>query len=258
MGTSSSYKGSTSKVSRVLRDGVDQWSQAQGGGSKTPVPEKVVAQALNIPAFPRSGGGSGGSGGGGGGGGGGGQAGGGTKKQSAPRRNARAYASTASRAASLARAFREGDREALAKAGLDFDKLAALPSRAEIVRAILDVVCDADMGSDIPAEEQRDIAAHVLDWMLDTELNPSPPDAAAITEYAIGQIIAEMFLSEAGEVTSTGTFTRDEFVEGVYEASQRLSARSKLTQTGASQPEIEAAIQKGLKWLRRTYARDNG
>lgn len=251
MGTSSSYKGSTSKVSSALRDGVDRWSQSQTDGTKTPVPESLVAQALNIPVFPRSGGG-----GNGGAGGGGGHA--GSKKQSSPRRDARAYASTASRAANLARAFREGDREALAKAGLDFDKLSALPSRPELVRAILDIVCGADMGSDIPAEEQREIAAHLLDWMLDTEINPTPPDAVAVSEHAIGLIIAEMFLSEADEFTSTATVSRAEFVEGVYESSQYLAARSKLSQTGVSQEDVDKAIQKGLKWLRRTYARSDG
>jgi len=207
MGTSSSYKGSTSKVSSALRDGVDQWSQSQADGAKTPIPETLVAQALNIPVFPRSSGGSSGSGGGGGGvaGAGGGRQG-GTRKQSSPRRDARAYASTASRAATLARAFREGDRDALAKAGLDFDKLSALPSRPELVRAILEIVCGADMGSDIPAEEQRDIAAHLLDWMLDTDINPSPPDAVAVSEHAIGLIIAEMFLSESAEFTSAPAY----------------------------------------------------
>lgn len=255
MGTSSSYKGSTSKVSNALRDGVDQWSQAQTDGAKTPLPQSVIAQALNIPVFPRS---SRGSGGGGGSPSGGGRQGSGTKKQSSPRRDARAYASTASRAASLARAFREGDRAALAKAGLNFDQLSSLPSRAELVRAILDIVCDSEMGSDIPAEEQREIAAHLLDWMLDTEMNPTPPDAVTTSEYAIGLIIAEMFLSEAGEFTSTDGVTREEFVDGVYETSQHLAARSNLSQTGASQPEIDKAIQKGLKWLRRTHARDNG
>ncbi len=259
MGTSSSYKGSTSKVSSGLRDGVDQWSQSQTADIKTPVPQNVVAQALKIPVFPRSSRGSGGGGGGGaGGGGGGGQQGGGSKKQSSPRRNARAYASTASRAAGLARAFREGDREALAKAGLDFDQLSSLPSRPELVRAILDIVCDADMGSDIPAEEQREIAAHLLDWMLDTEMNPTPPDAVATSEHAIGLIVAEIFLSEAGEFTSTEGTTREEFVDGVYETSQHLAAGSNLSQTGASQAEIDKAIERGLKWLRRTHAKDNG
>lgn len=255
MGTSSSYKGSTSKVSSALRDGVDKWSQSQTDDTKTPVPESLVAQALKIPIFRRSSGDGPGSGGAGAGGGGG-Q--GGIKKQSLPRRDARAYSSTASRAASLARAFREGDREALAKAGLDFDQLSALPSRSELVRVILDIVCGADMGSDIPAEEQREIAAHLLDWMLDTEMNPTPPDAVAVSEHAIGLIIAEMFLSEADEFTSTPEVTRAEFVEGVYESSQHLAARSNLSQAGVSQQELDKAIQKGLKWLRRTYARDDG
>lgn len=255
MGTSSSYKGSSSKVSSALRDGVDSWSQSQTDGTKSPVPERVVAQALNIPVFPRSSGSGGGGGGGGVGGGGGRQ--GGSKKQSAPRRDARAYASTASRAASIARAFREGDREALEKAGLDFDKLSSLPTRSELVRAILDIVCGADMGSDIPAEEQRDIAAHLLDWMLDTDVNPTPPDAAATSEHAIGFIIAEMFLSEAGEFTSTNGVSRQEFIDGVHETSQILAARSDLSATGASQADIDRAIQKGLKWLRHTYTRDS-
>jgi len=255
MGTSSSYKGSTSKVARDLRDGVDKWTQTQGDGSKTSVPEGVVAQALKIPVFPRRSGGGGGDGGGGAGGG---RTSGGPKKQSAPRRDARAYASTASRAASLARALREGDREALEKAGLDFDRLSALPSRAEMVRAILDVVCEAQTGSDIPAEEQREMAAHLIDWMLDQTINPTPPSAADTAEHAIGLIIAEVFLSEAGEFTSTAGVTREEFVEGVYETSHLLAARANLTETGATSAAVDKAIEKGLRFLRRTYSKGEG
>lgn len=254
MGTSSSYKGSTSKVARDLRDGVDKWTQTQSNGSKTSVPEGVVAQALKIPVFPRRSGG----GGGGGVGAGGGRTGGGTKKQSAPRRDARAYASTASRAANLARALREGDREALEKAGLDFDRLSTLPSRAEMVRAILDVVCEAQTGSDIPAEEQREMAAHLLDWMLDQDINPTPPSAADTAEQAIGLIIAEVFLSEAGEFTSTTGVTREEFVEGVYETSHLLAARANLTEAGATSAAVDKAIEKGLRFLRRTYSKGEG
>lgn len=256
MGTSSSYKGSTSKISLDLRDGVDQWASTQGDGSKTSMPENVVAQALKIPVFSRSRGGRGGEGGGAAGGGS--IASGGIRKQSSPRRDGRMYTATASRAATLARAFRDGDRETLAKAGLNFDSLAALPSRSEMVRAILDVVCDAEMGSDIPAEEQREIAGRLLDWMLDSEMNPVAPDAVATAEHAIGLIIAEVFLSEAGEFTTTEGATREEFVDGVYEASQHLAARSNLAQSGAEQASIDLAIEKGLKWLRRTYPRDNG
>lgn len=246
MGTSSSYKGSTGKVGRALRDGVDQWADGQAGGQKTRIPEGVVAQALKIPVFSRRssrGGGSGASGGGGGTG----------RKQSAPRRDARAYAATASRAANLARAFREGDREALAKAGLDFDSLSALPTRAEMVRAILDVVCEAQTSSDIPAEEQRDIAHHLLEWMLDTDVNPSTPDAAATAEHAIGVMIAEIFISESNEFTSTGSVSREDFIDEVYDTSNHLAARANLSETGASPDAIDSAIERGLRYLRRVY-----
>jgi len=246
MGTSSSYKGSTGKVGRALRDGVDQWADGQSGGQKTRIPERVVAQALKIPVFSRRssrGGGGGASGGGGGTG----------RKQSAPRRDARAYAATASRAANLARAFREGDREALAKAGLDFDSLSALPTRAEMVRAILDVVCEAQTSSDIPAEEQRDIAHHLLEWMLDTDVNPSTPDAAATAEHAIGVMIAEIFISESDEFTSTGSVSREDFIDEVYDTSHQLAARAKLSEAGASPDAIDSAIERGLRYLRRVY-----
>lgn len=244
MGTSSSYKGSTSKVGRALRDGVEQWADGQTGGQKTGISESIVAQALKIPVFSRrsSGGGGGTSGGSGTG-----------RKQSSPRRDARAYAATASRAANLARAFRDGDREALAKAGLDFDALSALPTRAEMVRSILDVVCEAQTSSDIPAEEQRDIAHHLLEWMLDTDANPSTPDAAATAEHAIGVMIAEIFISESNEFTSTDSVSREDFIHEVYDTSHHLASRANLSETGASPDAIDSAIERGLRFLRRIY-----
>lgn len=246
MGTSSSYKGSTSKVGRALRDGIDQWADGQAGGSKAAIPERVVAQALNIPVFSRRSSGGGGSGSGAGGGSTG-------RKQSAPRRDARAYAATASRAANLARAFRDGDREALSKAGLDFDSLSALPTRAEMVRAILDVVCEAQTSSDIPAEEQRDIAHHLLEWMLDTDVNPTTPDAAATAEHAIGVMIAEIFISESDEFTSTPSVTREDFIQEVYDTSHHLASRANLSESGASPDAIDSAIERGLRFLRRIF-----
>jgi len=248
MGTSSSYKGSTSKVSRVLRDGVSDWAGSQDGGAPTALPESVIAQALKIPVFPRS---SGGGGGGGGGAGGGGAPRGG--KQSSPRRDARAYASTASRAAGLARAFREGDHATLEKAGLDFNKLSSMSTRSEMVRAILDVVLEAQTSSDIPTEEQRDMAGALLDWMLDTDQNPDLPDAAATSEHAIGLIVAEIFLSESGEFTSRDGLTREQFIDSVYDASQQLASRANMSDHGASQGSIDKAIESGLRILRRLY-----
>lgn len=245
MGTSSSYKGSNSAASRKIRDGVTNWTQAQTSGTGTSMPEGVVALALSIPRFSRTPGtGDGG-----------GSISGGQGKQSGPQRSAHAYASTASRAAGLARAFREGDREALSEAGLDLDTISQMPSRAEMVRAIVEAVCDADMGSDIPSEEQREIAAHLLDWMLDTDTNTKVPDAAATAEHAIGLIVAEIFLSEAGEYSSEEGVSRDDFINTVYETSMVLAAKANLGRSGASQEAIDKAIEKGLRFLRRTYAK---
>ena len=242
MGTSSSYKGSSGKASRAVRDGVDQWSSDRLNGSGAGLPQNVVANTLRIPAFPRAGGGTSGGGSSSSG------------RQQSPHRNAREYAATAGRAANLARALRAGDREALERAGLDYDALQAMPSRAEMVRTILEVVCEAHTSSDIPSEEQRAIASRLLDWMLDDEQNPTPPPPTEAAEYAIGIMIAEMFLSEAGEFTSTGTVSREDFVNEVYEAADNLAGRADLTGTTTGADAIEAAITRGLKFLRRTYA----
>lgn len=239
-----------------MREDLDEWSESQTEGALTPIPEKVIANALKIPVFPRNSGSSGG-----------GSSGAGAvvgsvvygtgKKQSSPRRDARAYASTASRAAGLARAFREGDRATLERAGLDFDTLSAMPGRAEMVRSILEVVCGSQTSSDIPTEEQRDIAGLLLDWMLDDQINTSVPDAASTTEHAIGLIIAEIFLSEAGEFTSTDAVSREQFVVEIHEISQHLAAKANVAKSGATQGAIDKAIEKGLRYLRRVHGSES-
>lgn len=251
MGTSSSYKGSSGKVPKTLRDGLDDWADSQSGGSTQPshIPEDVVAQALRIPKFTR------GSGGGGGGGtGGAASEGGGGRKQSAPQRMATSYSGTASRAASLANAFRTGDRQELEKAGLDFDELSGLPSRAELVRAIVDVVCDAQSESTIPNEEQRAIAGKLVDWMLDNDQNQAVPDAEATARYAIGLIASEIFLTEAGpSLRGRNGMTRDQLISEVNETAQALAGRAKLSVGGMDAPSISKAIEQGIRNLRTIY-----
>lgn len=254
MGTSSSYKGSSGKIPKGLRDGLDDWADSQSGDAAKPsrIPENVVAQALRIPKFTR-----GSSGGGGGGGAGGGRAaagGAGGGKQSSPQRMAKSYSGTASRAAALANAFRSGDREELEKAGLNFDDLSKLPSRAELVRAIVDVVCEAQSESTIPNEEQRAIAGKLVDWMLDDDQNQSMPDAEATSRYAIGLIASEIFLTEAGPaLTGRNGMTRDEIIAGVNETSQALAARANLSANSADAPAIAKAIEQGIRNLRTIY-----
>lgn len=253
MGTSSSYKGSSGKIPKGLRDGLDDWADSQSGDAAKPsrIPENVVAQALRIPRFTR--GSSGGASGGGAGGGGdaGGSAGG---KQSSPQRLAKSYSGTASRAAALASAFRSGDRDQLEKAGLNFDELSKLPSRAELVRAIVDVVCEAQSESTIPNEEQRAIAGKLVDWMLDGDQNQSVPDAEATARYAIALIASEVFLTEAGpSLRGRNGMTRDQMIAEVNETSQALAARANLSANSADAPAIAKAIEQGIRHLRTIY-----
>ena len=95
--------------------------------------------------------------------------------------------------------------------------------------------------------------ASALLEMLDPEQNATLPDAAATAEHAIGLTIAEIFLSESGEFSSSDAVTREEFVEQVYETSQHLAARANLSERIASQEAIDTAIERGLKYLQRVY-----
>jgi hypothetical protein len=224
-----------------MRDGFSDWADSQSSANSSNLPESVVAQALRIPVFSRGtaagGGGSGASG-----------------RQSAPRRDARTYAGVAGRAAEIARALREGDREALERQGLDLDKLSAMPTRAEMVRAIVEVVCEAQPGSDIPSEEQRAIAGKLADWMLDPVMNQDMPDAAATAEHAIGLLAAEIFLSESGdELTARNGQTREDLIEQINEASQRLASKAGVANGATDADSITKAIEKGIRSLRRIY-----
>lgn len=250
MGTSSSYKGSSGKAPKAIREGLEDWAGSQTDKNHTDLPKQVVAQALNIPSFSRSSGSGGGSGGGASGGG---ATGGGG--QSSPQRSISSYARTAGRAASVAGAFRSGDRVELERAGLDFDTLAALSSNAERVRAIVDVICAADPNSDIASEEQRAIAGKLVDWMLDDTINQSIPDSADAAEHAIGLIAAEIFLSEAGDSLISGDgVSRDEMIDRINETSQAIAAQADIGKTGTDAKSIEKAITTGVKKLRGIYS----
>ena len=254
MGTSSSYKGSSGKIPAAMRDGLNDWADSQTGANHSAIPESVIAQAIRIPVFSRSSG-SGGGGGAGGGSGGSGTGGGSGKgsKQSAPKRSAHAYASTAGRAAAIAQAFRAGDREELARLGLNLDKLSSMPSRPEMVRAIVEAISEAQPGSDIPSEEQRQVAGYLVEWMLDTEVNQRVPDAAEVAEHAIGLIIAEIVLSEADEMESREGLSRDEFIDEVHETAQRVAAKADLKNAGTSADAMTKTIERGIRVVRKIY-----
>jgi len=232
-----------------MREGFEDWAKSQSKDAKSDLPAAVVAQALRIPLFSRSSGGQGGVGGASGAS----EATGG--HQSAPKRNVSSYARTAGRAAELAHAYRAGDREALERAGLDFDALSRLSSHAEVVRAIVEAVCAAQTTSDIASEEQRQIAGNLVDWMLDDSLNAELPDGAEIAEYAIGLIAAEIFISEQGDsLVGTDDVPRDELIERINETSQALASKANLAASSSDADSLAKAITRGIRALRRIYA----
>lgn len=266
MGTSSSYTGSGGKPGRDLRNELEAWldeveeSPPADGNAKPelpPLPVSALVPALFVPAVGRrSSGGGGGdgtvSGGGGGGASGRGTKGGGGRSST---RTIRGYASAAGQAAAAARAFREGDRGALAELGLDFDRLSAMPNRFEMVRDIVDVVCAAQSESSIGAEEQREIAAHVADWVLDPTINADTPGVEDVAREAIALITAQVYLTEANaQVDRHGsTVERSDFEARVIESATALAATAEISVQSSAAKDISKAIRKTISTLRKVH-----
>jgi len=262
MGTSNSYSGSGGKPAKDLRAELDAWlddaeSQPKPAGADQPdlpsLPLSALVPALFVPAVGRRT--SSGSGGGGGGGstttGGNGGAG--------PRASGRTisgYANTAGRAAAAARAFRDGDRDALEKLGLDFDALSSLPSRFEMVRAIVEVICEAQTESDINAEEQRTIAALVADWVLDPAVNSATPASEDVARQAIALIATQVYLTEATAQIDkhANTIDRAQFNKRVAETAGVLAGTAELSNTGATAGDLSKAIRRAISGLRKIHS----
>jgi hypothetical protein len=246
VGTSSSYKGSSGKIPKAMREGFDNWAKSQTKSSRTKLPEDVVAQALLIPRLTsptRAAGASGSR-----------EPGSQTGRQSSPHRDVASYASTASWAAELAHALRAGDQGTFGTAGLNFDTLSALTSRAEVGRAIVDFVCAANPGSDIASEEQRALAGKLVDWMQDASINPEIPTPAEITEYAIALIAMEIHLSELGDsLRGREGLSREEQIAQIHETSRVLAARANIANGPFDRASIETAINRGVRKLRKIY-----
>jgi hypothetical protein len=262
MGTSSSYSGSGGKPGKDLRTELDAWlgdvesQQPAPTGQKPDLPElpiSALTPALFIPAVGRGSRGGGGGGTGGGGTAGGGAGGGGGGRASG--RTIAGYASAAGRAAAAARALREADRETLEELGLDFDRLTALPNRFEMVRDIVEVICEAQTESSIDAEEQRAIAAQVANWVLDPDINAETPPSEDVAREAIALIATQVYLTEATAQVDQHSVTVDraKFEGRVAETAKSLASTAKLSKTGASAGDISKAIRRAISGLRKIH-----
>lgn len=273
MGTSGSYSGSGGAIGDAIRDGLGDWIEslppgaghsgppADGAPDDGPAPDppahlkldpKVLLPILGLLRRRTSGGGSGDgpTGGGGGGGVGGGRRGGG------PARTAAGSARTAARAAAAAYAYRAGDAETLDRLGLSFAELTAIGDPFEITRRIVDAACGPHGGSTIEDHEQRLVAADVAEWVLTQDVNGRPPTPEEIVRHTIALIIADVVLSETGEIINNSDHAGLAEQE-IRDAAEALAAREDLSADGVSETEFAQAIERGIETLRSIVERSD-
>jgi hypothetical protein len=277
MGTSGAYGGSGGADGRAIRDAVADAISSAGGGADKPVrtdlgdqppdqdasdqgtsaPSRVdpnsAAHAANLfsrsPGSSRTGSGgarrrtaaSGGSG--------------GSRSSGGPQRSAARAAAVAGRAAAGAIAYRAGDQATLERLGLDFNELRQLGDPFEVIRRIVEMACGAPE-STIQDDEQRMVAAGVAEWIVVAEGDGGTPSPQEVARQTVGVIIAEVLLSESGEMLSAqvgaGISEQD-----IRDASDAAAARIEFSDSGTSEVELAAAIEAGLETLREIIGGDS-
>lgn len=156
----------------------------------------------------------------------------------------------AGRAGSLARAYAAGDRASLERAGLNYDALLALGDMVAVGTKIVEASFDAQADSTIADDEARSIVAAVVEWILEApaDQTPSPDD---IVRRSIELIITDVTLTEVGDRIRSEP-SRDKRAaaeQEVRDAAEVHASQVTLADTGASEQEIAAAIEGGIREL---------
>ena len=261
MGTSGSYSGGGGKSGKDLREGVEDWldilpsnlpsSGEQGDRDPYRLPPEVIIHALGL--F-RSTIGSSGSGGSDGATGGGAQV--SSRGNGGAQRSSNTLARSAGRAAAAAYGYRTGNREILSDLGLDYDELQALNNPLELACRIVDAACGPRSEGTIDHEEQRSVAAAVVEWVLQEQEASAVPFPDEIARQAIACIIYEAISSETGELIHAGSRaseTIDFFDQEIREACEVWSKKADLSVSGATYREFARAIESGIETLQAIY-----
>lgn len=165
----------------------------------------------------------------------------------------------AGRAGRLALAYSSGDRNALRRAGLDYDELRALGDPVSIGIQIVEAAFETWADSTIDDSEARDIVAGVVDWILEQPEGqaPSPED---VVRKSIEVTIAEVTLTEiAARIHAEGaTYEQRRAAEQmVRDLAAEVASQAILTPTGATEQEMSAAIENGLRDLGKIFGGDS-
>ena len=278
MGTSRGFGGSGGKNAMDLRDSIADWLtdaplspptdatmgedsglQGDSSGDTAINPGDPFSRPTSVDLSPvirlltRRRGGSDGPGGGGAGGGGGsenvgGRSGGGARRSLATTSRA------AGRAGALARAYVAGDRESLQQLGLNYDELSALGDMVAVGTRIVQAAFASQADSTIEDDESREIVAEIVEWILETPANqvPSPDE---IVRRSIEVIIADVTLTEVGERIRQEP-SRDKRAaaeQEIRDAAEVYANQVTLSNTGASEQEMAAAIEGGIRQLGRVF-----
>lgn len=273
MGTSGAFGGSGGKAAKDLRDSIADWlddapvpqshtsvdaaTDPNGGDGASGVPgaDGQPGQAglpptgMDLRPIIRilTGGGPGGGGGSGRAGGG---AGGSGRSGGGAQRSLGATSRAAGRAGALARAYVSGDRVALETAGLNYDALLALGDVVSIGTKIVEAAFERRADSTIEDAENREIVADIVTWILDHP-EAQQPTPEEIVRKSIETIIADTVLTETGDrIRQERSREKRRAAElEIREAAEVYANQVTLTNTGASEREMAAAIEGGIREL---------
>lgn len=269
MGTSKAFGGSGSKDAKDLRDNIADWltdspSPTDPGSAEPGSPEgdnpsdattSVAAVDLRpaIRLLTRRGGGGDGPGGGGDGASSG-TSGTGGRSSGGARRSVGSMSRAAGRAGALARAYTSGDRATLAGAGLNYDELLSLGDIVTVGTRIVEAAFESQADSTIADDEARYAIAEVVEWILETPAAQAPtPDD--IVRRSIELIITNVTLTEVGDRirADPSREKRRAAEQEVRDAAEVYASQVTLTNTGASEREIAAAIEGGIRELGQIF-----
>lgn len=270
MGTSGAYTGAGGTAGKEISEGLSDWvdslpSAAEDDGGATdegppseseasPLPPKAMSGLMGL-LRPRSGSGSADGPGGGGGGAAGGSGGGGTgRTRSGSGRSSQRLSSVGGRAAAGAYAFAGGDIAGLERLGLDYAELSALGDPFEVSLRIIDAVCGEVPESNLESDEERNVAADVVDWILIENQDGADLTPEEIARYTIATIIIEVLSTElAVELRDRHDGVRKVAEDELRAAATAVADRAELTTTGATDAELSNAVEKGIETLRGIY-----
>ena len=275
MGTSGAYTGAGGKSGKEVQEGLGEWldslpssatadDSAPGSDdtkereeSVIQLPPKVVSGLMGL-LQPRSTRGSTSDGPGAGGGGiaprGRSTPGGSRRIRAGSGRSSRRLASIGGRAAAGAYAYATGDAAGLLSLGLDYGELRALDDPFEVIRRIVNAVCDQQADGKLEEAEERYVAASVADWVLEQSEEGELPDVDEVARYSIATIVTEVLSSELGEALrgrpeEVADIAQDELLD----AAMVLARQAELNVSKPTADELTTAIEEGVEKLRLIY-----